>query len=126
MTVSGNGVLKSLGTAADPIIFRGSQARPSHWDGIRMSDTNFDTNILQHTTLSHSGNTEGVLSANAALRLDEVTITISNSTFSENAKWGIYCTEPDFNSNASIIFNGGGNRFRNNSSGHLPSYCDIR
>lgn len=47
MTVEGNGVLKALGTATDPIIFRGSQARPGHWDGIRMSDTNFNTNI-QH------------------------------------------------------------------------------
>lgn len=126
MTVQGNGVLKSLGTASDPIVFRGSQARPGHWDGIRMEDTSFDTSILQHTTLSHSGNTEGLLSAFAALRLDEAYITLNNTTFSDNAKWGIYCTERDSVTRASIVVDGGGNRFSNNASGALPTYCDIR
>ena len=53
MTVRGNGVLQALGTETDPVIFRGAIATPGYWDGIRMSDTNFDTHILQHTILSH-------------------------------------------------------------------------
>mgnify|MGYP003865567913 CR=1 FL=1 len=126
MTVEGNGVLKALGTQSDPIVLRGSQPNPGHWDGIRMSDTNFNTSILQHTTLSHSGNTEGLLSAYAALRLDEAFITLSNSTFSDNARWGIYCTEPGTVTNASVIVDSGGNRFSNNASGALPSNCSIR
>ncbi len=126
MTVEGNGVLKALGTATDPVIFRGAQARPGYWDGIRMSDTNFETNILQHTILSHSGNTEGLLSAFAALRLDESFITLSNTRFSDNARWGIYCTEPNSVTNASVIVDGGGNSFSNNASGALPNLCSIR
>ena len=91
-----------------------------------MSDTNSDTNLLQHTTLSHSGDTESLLAAYAALRLDELFITITKSTFSDNARWGIYCTESDSVTDSSVIVDGGGNSFSNNASGSLPTNCSIK
>ena len=126
MTVRGNGVLQSLGTADFPVFFFGSVARAGHWEGISMSDTNFTTNVLQHTVISHTGNTENLSPSFAALRMDEAYITLVNSTFSDNAQWGIYCTEADFNDELSVIVDGGGNTFFNNAGGDLPSFCSIQ
>jgi len=125
MTVTGNGVFQALGTAARPIVIRGRQARPGYWDGIRIYDTSFSSSKLQHTTISHTGNTEGLLSAYAAVRLDEADITMGHTTFSDNARWGIYCTEPDYVTRASVIVNEGGNQFFNNGSGTLVN-CSIQ
>jgi len=126
MTVEGNGMLRSMGTATDPVIIRGSKARAGHWNGIRMSYSNHDRNLLQHTIVSHSGNTAGLIAAYAGLRLDEAFVTLRSSSFVDNDRWGIYCTEPDDLTEASIIVDGGGNRFSNNGSGNLPSNCSIQ
>jgi len=105
MTIEDNGVIQALGTATEPVILRGGQALPGYWDGIRMSDTNFDTSVLQHTVISHSGNTDNLLSAFAGLRMDEAKITLRD---------------------ASVIYDGGGNQFTNNASGSFPRNCSIQ
>lgn len=124
--VEGNGVFKALGTAAEPIIIRGQQARPGYWDGIRFEESPWDSNILEHVVLSHSGNTEGLLSAYAAINLDESHVSVSNTTFKDNSRWAIVCNEPDYPYEPSVITDGGGNTFSNNESGDIDSDCTVR
>lgn len=126
MTIDGNGVFQSLGTAANPVTIKGLKEQPGYWDGIRFNDSPWDSNQLQYTTISHSGNVEGLTSAYAAINLDESTVTLSNSTISDNERWGIVCNDPDFPYDPSIIVDDGGNSFSNNSSGHIDSDCTLQ
>lgn len=125
MTVEGNGVFQALGTAAEPITISGQRAQPGYWDGIRYTDSPWDNNILQYVTISHSGNTEGLISAYAAINLDESRILIRNSQISDNSRWGIVCNDPDFPDVPSVIEDGGGNTFFNNASGHVDADCSV-
>ena len=124
--VEGNGTLQSLGTAAEPVIFRGQRAQPGYWDGIRFNSSPWDQNIFEYTILSHSGNTEGLLSAYAAVNLDESNATFSNTTFKDNGRWGIVCNDPEYPDVPSVITDGGGNTFSNNASGNVDSDCSVQ
>ena len=126
MTVEGNGVFKSLGTVEDPILIVGSEQQLGWWEGITMEDLNFTTSVLQNTIIAHSGNTEGLLSSLAGVRLSEGTLTLRNTTFQNNSRWGIFCTEPDFHDEPSILIDGGGNMFNNNTSGDVSSNCTVQ
>lgn len=127
MTVEGNGVLQALGTAARPVSIKGYVEQPGYWDGIRFRDSPWDSNQLQYVTMSHSGNIESIVNAHAAINLDESVLTISNSTFSDNDRWGIICNNPeDYPYQASVIYDGGGNRFGRNGAGDLDADCAMR
>jgi len=127
MNVKGNGVLQAMGTAESPVVLRGRVAQPGYWDGIRFDDSPWNNNVLQHVTLSHSGNDAGLISAYAAISLDESRVQISNSAFTDNARWGILCNDPDdYPYVASVIVDGGGNGFAGNASGNVDAHCSVR
>lgn len=123
MTIEGNGVFQSLGTAELPVVIRGYEARPGYWDGIRFNESFWTNNILQHTFVAHSGNTENLAPAFGGIRLDESQLRIQNSTFIDNAQWGISCTAPDFSDPQSIVSDTGGNTFDNNGAGSIDRDC---
>ena len=125
MWVEGNGVLSAVGTAAEPIIFRGSQPEPGHWDGLTFDDSPWESNKLEYVEIRHSGNTEGIVSAYAAVRLEYAgRVEISNSVIADNAKYGIACDEQSEYVGSPVLTLGPGNTFSNNASGDIDPACN--
>ena len=125
MWVKGNGVLSAIGTAADPIIFRGHVEQPGYWDGIRIYGSPWEKNRLEYVHIRHSGNVEGLTNAYGAVRLNySGRVHISNSVIEDNAKYGVACDEQSYWEGYSPVLTlGPGNTFNNNGSGDIDPVC---
>lgn len=79
----------AVGTANDPIIFRGFSAQAGYWRGIHIETNSLD-NQIKHATISHSGNNY-VYCCNdkAGVLLKGGQLVVENATFSDNAGCGI-------------------------------------
>jgi len=124
LTVQGNGVLRAVGTATAPIIFRGMVEEPGYWDGITFDGSPWEENRLEYVEIRHSGNVESLVNAWGAVRLEyDARVHISNSVIADNAKYGITCNDPDYNENTLEL--GPGNSFSNNASGDIDPDCGV-
>ena len=123
LTVDGNAVLKAIGTAAAPIIFRGLVEQPGHWDGLTIWDSPWESNELSYVQIRHSGSTDGVDPYGAVVLRYDSRVNINNSVISDNAQYGVTC---DGNSTVGIpvLVLGPGNTFSSNSSGDVSPNCE--
>lgn len=125
MTVRNNGALRAMGTADKRISFIGKVEKPGYWDGIRFWDSNWDTNEFSYVDFMHSGDTDNLLSAYGAVRLMySSSLKVSNSTFANNAQFGVACDEPDEFDTVTLIL-GAGNTFSNNAAGDIDPACGV-
>ena len=126
MTVQGNGVLQAVGTAAEPITFRGLVERPGYWDGITFAESPWEGNRLEYVQMRHSGNLEGISSALGAVRLEYgSSVYLGNSVIADNAEFGISCYNFDPPDNVNVLNLGPGNTFSNNASGDVDPDCGV-
>lgn len=124
MWVKGNGVLSAIGTAADPIVFRGNKQEAGYWDGITFDDSPWEENRLEHVEIRHSGNVESLVNAWGAVRLEyDARVHISNSVIADNAKYGIACSDPAYDDNTLEL--GPGNSFSNNGLEDVDPDCGV-
>ena len=125
LTIRDNGVLKAIGTAAAPIIFRGAVEQPGYWDGITIWDSPWEGNELSYVQMQHSGSTGAGLPAEGAVSLRyNSRVNINNSVISDNAQYGVTC---DGNSTVGIpeLALGPGNTFSSNGSGDVDPDCEV-
>jgi hypothetical protein len=92
MTVR-DGSLRAVGTAGEPIVFKGRQSTAGYWGGLRFYQSNSTDNRLEYVTIQDGGgywnanlHITGISSAPA--RLDVINCTLSNSS-----SYGLYCDE---------------------------------
>ena len=124
LTIDGNGVLKAIGTAAAPIIFRGLVEQPGYWDGITIWDSPWEGNELSYVQMRHSGSTGAGLPAEGAVSLRyNSRININNSVISDNAQYGVTCDEQSDYVGSPVLVLGLGNTFSNNGSGDVDPDC---
>ena len=128
MTVQGNGVLRAIGTAAEPVIFRGAVERPGYWDGLTIWDSPWEDNELSYVQIRHSGNTDKALYAYGAVRLrTSGRVNINNSVIADNAAFGVACDDPSYSDfvGRHELFLGVGNTFSNNAAGDVDPVCTV-
>lgn len=125
LQVEGNGQFQSIGTEEFPVVIRGYEPEPGYWDSIYFTRS-WNYSYFVNTVIAHSGNSEGFASRYAGVYLSESTALFLNTTFVDNARWGISCIDPDFSSPDSVITDSGGNVFENNGSGSVNPHCIIR
>lgn len=107
-----NGTLSALGTASNPIIFRGAESIKGYWRGIH-AETTSSNNIMENVELKDAGsNYVYCCNPSAGLYLKSGTFTVNNSTFADNDGCGI-----SVNNNATL--NESGNSYSNNTDGDV-------
>ena len=74
-----NSELTAIGTASEPIIFRGEENTRAYWEGLYLSTSDFEANNVQ------------IQDAEESLYLSDSVAKLSNSSVS-NTKYGVYCT----------------------------------
>ncbi|MFK7855769.1 MAG: fibronectin type III domain-containing protein [Granulosicoccus sp.] len=110
--VTADGALNAVGTAASPITFVGAQSITGHWDGISYRFSNNPLNVLDFVTISNGGsggasNATGNISV-ACFSSSPSLLSISNSTISESAGFGIHRNQADcgITVGANVTFSG--------------------
>ncbi len=90
MVVAVGAALTVDGTAGSPVVFRGTEAIKGYWRGIRIQSNSL-ANILSHAVIRDAGASPWTGSALdvAALYLLEGRVSITDSTFTNNAGTGI-------------------------------------
>ncbi len=112
INVSEEGALNAVGTAAMPISFVGSQPIIGHWNGIDLNRSSSVLNVFDFVTLSNGGGGASATSANiniTCFSFSPVQLTISNSTVSNSAGFGIYGNTEEcsaVNLGANVTFTG--------------------
>jgi len=94
--IHASGSLKAVGTAKEPIIFTGKEQTAGYWHGMHFEMSNSTNNILEYINLEYAGG-----GSDAGLDLDSrndisfTRVSVRNSTFSNNAGYGIYIDYDD-------------------------------
>ena len=126
MTVQGNGVLQAVGTAAEPITFKGLVEQPGYWEGLTFDESPWEENRLEYVEMRHSGSTEAITNAFGAVSLEYgSSVYLGNSVIADNAKFGITCYNFDNPDTANVLNLGPGNTFSNNASGDIDPECGV-
>ena len=86
--IESNGYMNSNGTAENPIIFKGETATKGFWTGIAFKSNN-PNNKLTHTKVSDAG-TYWAWEYAAVYVSSTAQISMSNSTISNNAEYGLF------------------------------------
>lgn len=90
LAIESNGSIRSMGTAADPVILRGSEGATGDWSGIMIYSDN-STNLLQYTTISGGGssafNSNG--ERGSLVLYADSKVSINNCTFQKSASYGV-------------------------------------
>jgi hypothetical protein len=84
--------IDAVGTAAQPIVFRGVVAQPGSWEGLIIGNNVTPTSRLEYVEIGHAGGAGG--SGAAALRLGTA-ISVTNSRFYASAGSGVLKAEAD-------------------------------
>lgn len=114
MTIRTTGRLTAVGTAAQPILFTGEEARAGFWAGFGFNDSDFIENGLEWVTVEYGGGGGAGNLWVSGSSLAEVT----NCTFQHSSTWGVWV-----GSNATV--NEGiehvetANTFANNAEGNV-------
>ncbi|MFD1552192.1 hypothetical protein [Putridiphycobacter roseus] len=109
ITIESNGYMNATGTAENPIIFKGETAAKGFWTGIAFKSNN-PNNKLIHASVSDAGtywawDYAGVYVGNNAQ------ISMSNSSITNNAEYGLFIE------NGGLISNFSSNTFGTNKIG---------
>ena len=90
LTVAVGAALAANGTAASPVIFRGTEAIKGFWQGIRIQSESLN-NVLDHVVIRDAGSSAwtGAARSVAALFMLEGRVAITNATFTNNAGHGL-------------------------------------
>ena len=113
--VARTGTLLVEGTAASPVVLRGSQAVPGYWDGLAYGG--LDPARMSHLRITDAGGVQGPLFGAIHLASTRGSLTISASEIGNSAQWGIWC-QP-----GTRLILGEGNRFSANAAGDLAADC---
>jgi hypothetical protein len=106
------GSFTANGTAAAPISIRGAQSSPGYWRGIDFQFSNSSANQIANAVISDGGgggSGRGNLTLTGASSA-VTTMSVTNSTFTNSAGWGIYRT-------TNVNLTQSGNTFTGNASG---------
>ena len=123
--VKGNGELRAVGTADKRISFIGERDKAGYWDGITFWDSDWEENELSYVDIKHSGNDDSLVAAYGGVRMKYTSsLKVNNSTFSDNAKFGISCDKPDRFDTVTLTL-GSGNSFSNNALGDIDPDCEV-
>ncbi len=107
-----NGILNAVGTANDPIIFRGFENSVGYWRGIH-TETNSASNIIRHAEIRNAGsNYVYCCNDKAGLIVKAGQMTVENSVITQSGGCGILVK-------SSANFTGSGNDYSNNTDGGL-------
>lgn len=85
------GALNALGTAEQPIIFRGVNPGAGFWESIELRESE---GVFDHVQISGGGLASIV--TNSSVDVDESIFTISNSSITDSANYGITCSGYSF------------------------------
>jgi len=90
VTIEDGGSINAIGTAEQPIVFRGVEALPGFWRGLEILTLSAN-NVLEHVQLMHGGSDghSGSSDSDGILYLEQATLTLRNSTISDSGGWGI-------------------------------------
>lgn len=88
--VRGNGSLKALGTASEPIALVGRESLPGYWNGLAFS-TNSLNNQLSYVTVADAGKEAVFCCGNpsAGVFVEDGRLQMQNSTLRDNAGYGL-------------------------------------
>ena len=93
VSIDDKGSLKAVGTAAEPIVIRGSEAIQGFWTGIYLEGSN-PLNELTYVTIEHGGREKpfgaAPKAANLYLASSVNGLSISNCTINESGDCGIF------------------------------------
>lgn len=111
--IEGQAAISAIGTATDPIIFRGNNnaGQPS-WKGI-LSDTSNPNNAFNHVIIEDGGAADYFFSKAANLFVKEGMISVTNCSFNNSGDLGLFLS--DRSNNRSTILDFSNNRFNNNN-----------
>ena len=115
LIISENSSISADGAAEAPIILRGTTQSAGHWFGVRVDSTS-QKNNLNYVTIAHAGgdNLE-TFSEPANLLIQNATMKVTNSTFTDSDGFGIAHREgSDFDAFEN-------NTFENNNSGAVAT-----
>jgi len=104
------GILNSIGTATNPIIFTGGQETSGYWKGLWFSDSNNVDNEIAYTNISYGGgsNYEGIIEITSSR------VNIHDNIIANSAKYGITLNDSIVNDDIATS-----NTFSGNASGDV-------
>ena len=114
-TITTYGGLKAIGTAKSPIVFTGKGETPGYWSGLKYFRTNNADNVLDYVTIEYGGEYYGGLVIDSTDASSYTRISVTNSTFKDNAGAGIYIRYDEYAKYNKDIDSS--NTFINNESG---------
>jgi len=85
-----NAVANFIGTEGNPIKIRGYNQEAGYWDSIRFKN-NDNNNILQHVEITDFGNTENISASDAAIYLNNASLSLHNVRIRGGLGKGIEC-----------------------------------
>lgn len=106
--VTGAGSISAIGTATDPISFRGETAAQGFWGGIRFSSNN-PNNQFDYVSVSDAGSYWAYEYANIMVA-NQAKLSLTNSTLSNSDLVGLYTGE------TATLTNFSSNTFSNNAT----------
>ena len=116
-TIVIHGGLKAIGTAKNPIVFTGKGDTPGYWSGLKYFRTNNADNILDYVTIEYGGEYYAGLFIDSENASSYTRISVTNSTFKDNAGAGIYIRYDEYAKYNKDIDSS--NIFINNESGAI-------
>ncbi len=106
--VEQSGALLAKGTAAAPIRFTGAQPTPGYWKGISFVFSNSTDNQLDFVVITDAGGggtTTGAISMQG-LSTSPARLTLTNSSISNSASWGVYRADNSLLTQSANTFSG--------------------
>ena len=117
-------VIVADGTAAEPILFTGTQQTPGWWQGIWLEDTQNPNNVMDHVTIEYGGSeTMHSSAAPANLLLGrnlgrESSLALTNSTLRHSGGWGLLLFS------GSDLLSAGNNTYTQNATAPAGVFSD--
>jgi len=90
MTIYDDGSLRAVGTAADPILFTGSEAVPGYWGGLWYYYSNSANNRLEYVTIEYGGAADEGNLITTGSTSEPARLAVSNCTFRNSAGYGVH------------------------------------
>lgn len=115
--VNSDGALNAVGTAAQPIVFAGSNPMPGHWDGIYFVFSASPQNRIEHVEIRHGGLGTSATSGNVRLLCGGSSpsrVSIANAIIADSAGWGVFRS-----TSGCTVDVGAGTTFSGNAEGDI-------
>ncbi len=91
LRVRGSAGLVAAGTAAEPIVLTGTTKQRGFWKGVSLENRTFAGNVIQHTTIEHTG--AGAISGTqdaSLIVINDVSVQLENTTLQESTGYGLW------------------------------------